>query len=247
MNFNFQTYNGYLSPYYVLLFPGLTGNNTYKALKLFAHSFVYSIDYLYICLKQSEGAYMKKLILWLWLIIGFLAASPAHGEDLQKRKKNMDYQFVTAETRCTEIEDTFMGCRFGMPESEVLTALEQVKDLNITEKSYGCISTGTLFYQDFLFQSAQLLFKNNRFSNILFGSSFKNYKDALDVYLRIKQFLAEEYGPSLFKQKKENMANAYDLGGRNACLLSLTQKTDHSTGEVRFYLILNYWNKNLLN
>lgn len=190
---------------------------------------------------------MRKLILFFLFMAGLLAGTQAFGQDAgnKKKDKNMDYQFVTADTRRTDIDGTFLGCTFGLSEAEVLATLEKTPDIRLDEKAYGRISTGPVFYEDILFQTAQLLFTRNRFSHILYGSSFRNYDDALNVYLRVKQYLAQEYGPSLFRQKKENMANAYDLGGQNACLLSLSKKEDKTNGNVNFHLIVNFWNKNL--
>lgn len=190
---------------------------------------------------------MKRLTLFLLLIMGFLVRLSADEADLPTRKKdkNMDYQFVTDTTRQTDIADTFLNCTFGSPQAQVTATLEQSPDITIAAaSSYGSITLNAVFFNDFLFQTAQLLFTRNRFSNILFGSTFPKYEDALSVYRRVKKYLAEEYGPSLFKQKKEEMANVYDMEGKNACMLTLMKKED-AAGNVRFNLILNYWNKYL--
>lgn len=189
---------------------------------------------------------MKQSVLLCLLIIGCLINTPVYGESIseQKKDKEMDYQFVTDHTRQTEIQGTFFDCPFGSSQAAVAQSLHTLPDLKIAESTYGSISLKSLFFQDILFQTAQLLFTQNRFYGILFGSSFKNYEDALNVYMRTKKYLAEEYGPSLFKQKKENLVNAYDLDGKNACMLTLTKKK-MPDGGVRFNLILNYWNKYL--
>lgn len=189
---------------------------------------------------------MKQFILLCLFIAGCLFETSAYGEDLsaKKKDKNIDYQFVTDHTQRTEIESSFFGCSFGSSQAAIAQILKNSKDINISESTYGSITLKPLFFHDMLFQTAQLLFSENRFYGILFGSSFKNYEDALNVYLRTKKYLAEEYGPSMFKQKKEDMTNVYDLKGKNACMLTLTKK-GLSDGTIRFHLILNYWNKDL--
>lgn len=189
---------------------------------------------------------MKQFFLVCLFIMGFLGNLPVYGEDLsiKKKDKEMDYQFVTGHTRQTDIEHTFFNCTFGASQAEVSDTLSASPDLKITESIYGKITLSAVFFHDMLFQTAQLLFSSNRFYGILFGSSFRNYGDALNVYLRTKKYLAEEYGPSLFRQKKEDMVNVYDLNGKNACMLTLAKKSD-TDNSVRFHLILNYWNKKL--
>lgn len=189
---------------------------------------------------------MKQSVLLCLFIIGAWISMPVFGEDLSSKKKDkeMDYQFVTDHTQQTEIEGSFFNCPFGISQAAVAQTLSASSDLQIAESSYGSITLKSLFFHEMLFQTAQLLFTENRFYSILLGSSFQNYGDALQVYLRTKKYLAGEYGSSLFKQKKENMANVYDLNGKNACMLTLTRK-EFPDGSVRFHLILNYWNKYL--
>lgn len=189
---------------------------------------------------------MKQFFLVCLFIMGFLGNLPVYGEELslKKKDKEMDYQFVTGHTRQTDIEHTFFNCTFGASQAEVSDTLSASPDLKITESIYGKITLNAVFFHDMLYQTAQLLFSRNQFYSILLGSSFRNYKDALNVYLHTKKRLAEEYGPSLFHQKKEDMVNIYDLNGKNACMLTLAKKSD-TDNSVRFHLILNYWNKKL--
>lgn len=189
---------------------------------------------------------MKRLIFLILITVGILTTAFAKDNTSSERKRNkhFDYQFVTSQTQQTDIESSFYGCSFGSPQAAVEKTLNDSADIKISESSYGHITLAPVFFNDFLFQTASLLFTNNQLSNVLFGSTFKDYEDALGIYLRIKQYLAHEYGPSVFKQKKTNMANFYDLNGKNACMLSLTKQTDKD-GTIRFNLILNYWNKSL--
>ncbi len=161
-------------------------------------------------------------------------------------KDRIDRMFVTDSTLYTDITNTFFGGRFGSPQSEMLSKVKASEDTQLQQAIYGEIQLGITVYNEIVFQQATLQFHQNRFSNILFGSSFLGYEDALRVYLRIKRVLARQYGESLFKQKKQDMTNVYDLKGQNMCILQLNRQEDKQA-KVTFHVILSYWNKALTN
>ena len=181
---------------------------------------------------------MKTILAFcMWMVCLGLQAAP---------KDHIDRTFVTDSTLYTDITDTFFGGRFGCSQAEMLSKVKTSEDTRLQQAIYGEIQLGATLHNGLIFQQATLQFRQNRFSNILFGSSFKGYEDALRVYLRVKKVLAGQYGASFYKQKKQDMTNVYDLQGQNMCILQLNRQEDEQ-GNISFHVILSYWNKALTN